>query len=255
MTENQTVLVELLIAAPVDDVWRALRDPEQIARWFGWKYPTLKEEIDYIFFHDTGTVADESTHTIRFSETGDVFSLEPMGDRTIIRLTRAARADGSWDDIYDDIIEGWTTFLQQLRFTLERHAADERRTLYVSGRARAAGDPNQVEALGFGSMTTARVGEAYALTAPTGDRLKGTVWFRSKHQVGVTVDALGDGLLVVARRPPTEKSPHGGGMIVLSAYQLTETEFEAWVARWHLWWSGAYELTDAHPAPVATSAP
>ena len=39
------VLVELTISAPIDTVWKAVRDPEQITQWFGWESETLAEEI------------------------------------------------------------------------------------------------------------------------------------------------------------------------------------------------------------------
>jgi hypothetical protein len=245
MTEAQTVLVELLIAAPIDEVWRALRDPAEIGRWFGWKYPGLKEEIEMIFVG--GAEADEPARCIRFPHTGDVFTLESQGDRTIVRLTRAAPAEGTWDDIYDDVVEGWTTFLQQLRFTLGRHARDERRTVYLSGRTRGAGDPNPIDALGFQTLSGTSIGDSYSLTVATGDRLDGSVWFRSKHQIGVTVDTFGDGLLVIATRPATDTSPHGGGMAVLTLYGQDDVAFEACRARWHGWWTSAFELLEAHP--------
>jgi hypothetical protein len=249
MTDTHTVLVELLIAAPIDEVWRALREPAEIARWFGWKYPGLKEEIDLIFAADA--TADDSAHRILFQETGDVFSLESRGDYTIVRLTRAAPVDGTWDDIYDDTVEGWTTFLQQLRFTLERHPRDERRTVYISGRSRASGDPDPLVALGLEALATAQVGGRYTIRVATGDTLHGSIWFRSKHQIGLTADECGDGLLVVARRPATAGSPHGGGMAVLTFYGSGDRDFEAWRERWHAWWIDAFELIESHPAAPA----
>ena len=248
MAERQALLVELLIDAPLEEVWRALRDPAEIARWFGWKYPGLKEEIDLIFHG--GAAADETAHRIRFQHTGDVFSLEREGNRTIVRLTRAAPAEGTWDDIYDDVVEGWRTFLQQLRFTLEHHARDERQTVYLSGRARAAADPLPIDALGLHVLAAVPVGARYSAQAATGDTLHGSVWFRSKHQIVLTVDEFGHGLLAIVRRPAGAGSPHGGGMAVLTFYGLHDGVFETWRARWHAWWAGAFDLIDAHPAPT-----
>ena len=39
----------------------------------------------------------------------------------------------SWDAFYDDIREGWTTFVHQLHFALEQHPGAERRTLQLDG--------------------------------------------------------------------------------------------------------------------------
>jgi hypothetical protein len=37
-----------------------------------------------------------------------------------------------WDGVYDEVNEGWLTFFQQLRFYLERHPGQERRTVHVA---------------------------------------------------------------------------------------------------------------------------
>ncbi|MFD2357352.1 hypothetical protein ACFSTC_60850 [Nonomuraea ferruginea] len=48
MTEERFT-VEVTISAPVGEVWRALRDPEQIRRWHGWHFDGLDKEIDFIY--------------------------------------------------------------------------------------------------------------------------------------------------------------------------------------------------------------
>ncbi len=55
------------------------------------------------------------------------------------------------------------------------------------------------------------------------------MWFCSEHQLGLTVDAWGDGLLAVSTAP-------GGGSAVLTTYGLDAAELaalrERWVAAW-----------------------
>ena len=120
MKESDRVLVEILVAAPIDTVWRALRDPEELRRWFGWEYAGLAEEVDLIF--GPKTVATDADHTLRFGGMPDRYTLEAHGNQTIVRLIRSAPVtDPSWTGIYDDVVEGWLTFTEQLRFMLERH--------------------------------------------------------------------------------------------------------------------------------------
>ena len=63
---RRQVLVDITIAAPIDTVWTALRDPAQIKDWFGWDSPSLAEEIKYIFA-DTAT-GDAASRVLAFDE-------------------------------------------------------------------------------------------------------------------------------------------------------------------------------------------
>jgi uncharacterized protein YndB with AHSA1/START domain len=119
---SDPVIVEVVIAAPVDTVWRALRDPAEIRNWFGWEYDGLEEEIRYIFVeHST---ADDDAHVLDGGPGGTI-ALEPQGEQTVLRVTRASPGG------YDEVDEGWITFIQQLRFYLERHPGRRRRTVHV----------------------------------------------------------------------------------------------------------------------------
>ena len=67
---------------------------------------------------------------------GSRFALERAGDATVVRLTMPDPGAG-----YDEIREGWASFVTQLRFALERHPGEERRTLQLSGSGPAPLDP------------------------------------------------------------------------------------------------------------------
>ena len=122
---TEPVLFEIVIAAPADTVWHALRDRAEVRRWFGWDYDGIEDEIDMIFFGDVGV--DDDAHTLDFGPYGRL-ALDAQGDKTVLRFVRAAPAGkDSWDGIYDDVNEGWLTFMQQLRFMLEHHPGQDRR--------------------------------------------------------------------------------------------------------------------------------
>lgn len=237
------VIVEVVVAAPPEAVWRALRDPAEIRRWFGWEYEGLVDEIA-AFFVDGATVVEDG----RRLSLGDVFVLEPRGAETVLRLVRSAPAGTDWEGVYDDIVEGWRSFLHQLRFALERHAGRDRRTLFFSGRSHEGG-PRPPAAIGLSALDSVAPGERYSLRSGAGDTLTGTLWFRSVHQIGVTVDGFGDGLLVVHNRPVTSKSPHGGGMAVLTTYGLDDATFDSLGERWTSWWESTFETPKAPSAP------
>jgi hypothetical protein len=221
---------EVSIDAPVEQVWRALRDPEEIAQWHGWDDPGLAEEIDVIYFRTT-TAFDED-HRIEV-DGGDRFTLTDRDGRTVLRLVRAPIGNNpEWDAYYEDINEGWITFLNQLRFAVERHRGDTRRTLYLAADGEAwstlIGDLQA-------TFASEAPGQPYDVTGPTGERLSGEIWYRSANQVAVTVDGWGDGLLVAARMPTTSSHPDGGGQIIATTYGLAEAAFDRLDVGWRSW--------------------
>jgi hypothetical protein len=220
-------------------VWRALRDPAELRRWFGWDYDGLDDEIRYIF--EDHSEVSETDRTLR-GDQGDHISLLPDGDRTVLRVTRTAPADGaSWDDVYDDISEGWITFVQQLRFMLDRHQGQDRRTLFLDGHAVDV-DAFPVEAaLELTDAAALMPGSPYETTAATGEALSGEVWFHTTHQFGVTVTQFGDGLLIIGNVPPATRPPHGGGWLVATTYGLDDAAFMQFTQRWTEWWQAHYK--------------
>ena len=199
-TEPPVVVV--IVAAPVDVVWNALRDRDVLRQWHGWHYEGLEDEIDQIFFQ--GVVEDDEQHRLALGG-GDLVELVPDGDRTVVRLTRPPVDDGSeWAAFYDDITEGWTTFLQQLRFAVEEHPGQVRRTLFFAGGG-AVPDP------------------AALVTGPQ--------WFRAANQTGTRVPAWGDGLLVTAYNPGKDAA-----MAVLTTYGLDDDSLARLETQVRAWW-------------------
>lgn len=233
MTPRITIAVT--IRAEVDQVWTALRDPAQVRRWHGWNCDSLDAEVEMIY-RSPESVEDAANHTLTLMEL-DTFQLTGEDGAVTVTLTRRdPDPESQWADWFDDITEGWQTFLQQLRFALERHPGEDRRTIYVAGEP-AAGEPI-LPAL-------PDVEESYAATLPTGDQLTGTVWFRSENQVGVTAREFGDGLLIVGRSPVTANRPEAGEMAVLTTYGLDDNAFAAMTDRVARWWKARHPGADA----------
>ena len=190
------IVAELTLPAPPGQVWRHLREPALISRWFGWNYDGLGHEIDVIFLQEARV--DDRAHVLDWGDgvtDGDTIALEDLGVETVLRITRGAPADG-----YDDITEGWITFAQQLRFAVERGGRAERRTLHLT--------------------TTAAVPDAPALVAS----LPGAPWYRSEHQAGIVTK---DGLLAVWERPDA-----GAAGMTLSSFggPIDEAPWRDWWA-------------------------
>lgn len=242
MSETETnatvdhVLVDTTIAAPVDALWDALKDPAKIYNWHGWDDPSLKDEIEFIYVQYGNY--DDATKVLSFGEYEGVayrFEVTPSGEGSRLRVVGAASADMAWDDVYKDVIEGWISFAQQLRFGLERHDIGPRRALYLGGSAKPGGTA-PTEALGLTGLRDLPDGAPFSVDLPTGEHVEGQVWHRSKWQLGLTVPQWGDGLLIVTDKSVTDEAPDGRGMVVLTSYGLSDEEAGELEKRWRTWW-------------------
>lgn len=237
MSEKQDrVIVEMTIAAPVETVWAAMREPEQLLNWFGWDADTLRDEIKFIF--EDHAKADEANRVISFGEyegVHDWVELRTAPGGTVLRVVRSVPASADWSVFYEDTWEGWITFFQQLRFLLERHPGARRRTLFLSGRLAAPG-ALPVAALGLEALWTAAGGSKASFALPLGETVSGTVWHQSERQVAMSVDGWGDGLLVITDQPAPNAGPNGGGTALLTTFGLSDASYAALEQRWTAWW-------------------
>ncbi|WP_370948213.1 SRPBCC domain-containing protein [Amycolatopsis sp. cg5] len=221
MTE-EPLKIEVTIAAPADEVWRAMRDPELIRRWHGWHLDSLDAEIQMIYVDEV--TEDAENHVLETG--GDRFSLHSADGGTVVRLTRGPRgANPEWEAYYDDITEGWRTFLVQLRFGMERHGLAERQTVFLHGPV--PGDSLRAK------LGVAGIDGAYTVTLATGDTFAGEVYARSELQIALVVDSIG--LLIVADAP----KPGGHCLAVLTTYDFGD--FDAVNERWTKWFASLAE--------------
>ena len=231
------VLVEVTIAAPADAVWDAIRDPAKIYNWFGWDAASLKDEIDYIF--TTHAKRDEARKVLVFEGVPDRFELVDQGGQTLLRVVRTVAETDSWDGGYEDMIEGWISFVAQLKLAMDQHGLAARRTIYLDGSAKPGGR-SPLAALGLEGLAETPPGQPVSVALPTGERIEGMSWHRTPWQWGLTVpqwgDGRGDGLLIVTDKSRTDSSPDGRGMVVLTAYGLSDEAFAELEGRWAAWW-------------------
>jgi hypothetical protein len=231
------LLVELTIAAPVDAVWEAMRDPATIYNWFGWEADSLKEEIEYIFV--THAKRDEAKKVLFFEGVHDRFELTDQGGQTVMRVVRTVAETDSWDGVYEDMTEGWISFVQQLKLAMEQHDLGPRRTIYLEGAAQPGGQA-PIAALGLSDLASTPAGAPVRVTLPTGEAIDGQAWHRTPWQFGFTVPQWGEGMLIVTDKSKTESAPDGRGMVVLTTYGLTDTEFADLQATWTTWWNARF---------------
>ncbi len=212
--------LEVTVGAPIEVVWAAMREPDQIRRWHGWHAEELDGEITEIF----GSLATEPEPYVLSIGDSDRFELRETADGTVVRLTRPERdaVPAEWVEFYEEISEGWTSFLHQLKFALEQHPGEARRTLFLSG----SGAP------------------ARPLTAGLEQR---AVFFTAANQRGLVLAESGPGLAVVAETP-SRPGKEAGAMLIVTTYGQDDAEFAREVDAWSAWWGEAFP--DAGPATV-----
>jgi hypothetical protein len=224
------------INADARQVWLMLREPRLIRQWHGWDADTLDEEIRSIYF--APSVVEGPNHTFVTVDGGDTFTIEPVRDGVQVTIERVEAEP-------DEITEGWITFLQQLRFALERHPSGTRRTAFFSGEPADGGSI-------IGKLNAEQLqqpGDSYSLTLPNGHELTGTVWFRTENQLGLTVSGYGEhgeGLVIVADGPSLERR---SSLAVISTYSLGAQALHAAWDSWDSFRSQHYPSSD----PLETS--
>ena len=220
MSEQMGFRVEVAIQAPRDVVWRALTDPDELRRWFGWDYEGLGDEIRYIFVdHATQTPPDRiemagDPAAERPEEGAQTIELVDDGPRTIVRVVQPGPlATAAWDELYEEIVQGWHTFFQQLRHYLERHPGEDRRTLYLEGTAPA---PETLAAVD--------------------DLVPGRIQYAGRYQRVTAIERYGGGLVVVLATNPLDSDEPGRVQVTVTTHGLDDAAFaEArgeWDARW-----------------------
>lgn len=215
-------VIEVTIAAPVEVVWQSLREPDLIKAWHGWHCDSLDAEVQMIFLDNVD--ADDETHTLRAGGE-DTFTCDAVPEGTCVRITRPPYRPGEeWSAYYDDVTEGWRSFLQQLRFLHEVHPGDARRTVALMGEGAAAA------AADLWSSTPAPLGDDWYVSD-------------SGSQRGVLVPSLGPGLLIILTKATVDDQVFA--MAVLTTFGLDDVAFDSERDAWTAWWRTAFPAAEA----------
>jgi uncharacterized protein YndB with AHSA1/START domain len=217
---TRTLEVELEISAPVEQVWSALTEAEELMRWFPFQAEVDPGEGGQIRMSWDG--AYDSALDVEVWEPGrrlrttwpahsEVpgeppaptvvdYRIEPRGGgATRLRLVHSGfPAADDWDGVFDGHLRGWSYELRCLRHYLENHHGTTRRVVRVR-RPLGALSREQTWRLLFspagliagGDIDPAAAGGGYAITLPSGHRLAGRVLIAfPPHELGATVAAV-----------------------------------------------------------------
>ena len=132
---SRSVVKEVFVAATPDQVWQALTDARELARWFPVEArvePGVGGSIWISWGEGAGGEAPitawEPGRRLEWTEQrGPVkiavdFQLTAQAGGTLVRLVQSGFGDGpEWDDEFHMVQGGWAYFMAHLQWYLERH--------------------------------------------------------------------------------------------------------------------------------------
>src|SRR5262249_48770552 len=139
---------EIEIDAPAEAVWKAISNGEELTRWYvedarvepgvGGKHMVSFGEGQEM---ENQNLAWEPGRRLTVGQPGHEtatgfdalvldFTIETRGGRTVLKLVQSGLPAGpDWDSMDEGTKIGWEMFLLALKFYLERHAGQPRRTI------------------------------------------------------------------------------------------------------------------------------
>ena len=247
---TRTIDLTVEIAAPVDEVWKAVATGDGIARWFapiasvddgeggtvtvawaeGADWPSRitawrpGEHLQMVDLSDADAAAAGTALTVDYH-------LEDAAGKTRLRLvTSNVPGTPDWEDYVNMMLNGWRVFLWNLAHAVERHPGVARRMISV--RPWVTGSREEVwervfgeEGLGGGGVGavaagSVAAGDRFRFVLDGGEALEGVVVLcdRPRAFAGM-VESLNDGVLHVEMEGSGERWRMG---VWLSVYGVDE---------------------------------
>ena len=244
----RSIVSEIEIDAPIEAVWKALNDAQELTRWFPLEAGVNPDGTVWMswggaFRFEGKPEIVEPPHRLR--STGGPggmatdITLEARGGKTHVRLVQSGFAPGAeWDTELDGTRRGWFFQLRGLKHYLERHRGTPRRVVWarrVISVPRADAWKRLMSAQGLlheGSLANLREGDRYRFGSADGDVLEGLV-HRSEPPVDFigTVENLNDAFLRV-QLDDLPMRDYKDVNLWLSTYGLPEAQVRGLEERW-----------------------
>jgi uncharacterized protein YndB with AHSA1/START domain len=228
---------EISIDAPIEAVWKAIADGEELTRWFV-QEASVEPKVGGTITISWGG-GEEGSSTIEVWEPNkklrvrlrpfdmgaakhdpavpiiDEYTIERRDGKTVLRLVSSGIPDApEWDGFYNGTDSGWDSFLRTLRHYLEHHSGQPRTTIKVIGKL------------------TGTLEEAWTRLRPAVEPLGTVVFEKAPAILEVSIPEIGEAYLAHSA------SCAGADNYVytmLSVYGTTPAEVEAIRAKWQPW--------------------
>ena len=267
-TDARAIETQIEIAAPVEAVWKALADAEELVRWFplqarvtpgaggsiwgSWGPPwEMEARIEIWEPNRRLRVAPPWPAAGADGLTATDYILEARGGTTVLRLVHSGfQIKSDWDEEYVDATRrGWQFELRGLRHYLEHHRGTPRAVAWARATFEISPDEAWNRLMGpagllrEGSLADPKEWDRYSIRAATGDSFEGIVHlFQPPWDFCATVENLNNAFLRVRL---DQLFGRREANIWLSAYDLPQPQVDSLRDRW------TALLQKLYPAAVA----
>ena len=267
--QTRSIETEMEIAAPVEAVWKALTEAEELTNWFPleakikpgvggsiwstWRgHCTMEAPIEIWepnkhlkFVWEAGGQEpagdeQESADKAKPMPTAVDYFLEGRGGSTVLRLVHSGfSTDAKWNEMFDGFSRGWSFELRGLRHYLENHLGKPRIVAWARHKLGISLDEAWDRLTGSdglartGTLDGKKAGDRYEITTAAGDKLEGTVYIIEppKDFCG-TVDNMNRSLLRIHNDMGCGSEATPQASLWLSCYGITQEEVDGFEQRY-----------------------
>ena len=258
----RTIETAVEINAPVDAVWKALTDADELIRWFPLQARSKPGPDGSIWISwdgdydgEMGIKIWEPNQHLRVSwpwqgpgpETSVAgaeptasevivdYRLEGRGGATVLRLVHSGFGAGAdWDAQYDGTCRGWAFELRSLKHYLENHRGIERRVANVTVNIDMPYEEAWNRLMGAnglaasGKIAGVKAGESYTIRLASGDEMEGTVQINNPpRHLALVVKNLNRSLFRLRLDKECQPDRKMAANMWLSTYGVPQSEVNA----------------------------
>jgi uncharacterized protein YndB with AHSA1/START domain len=248
---------EIVIDAPIEAVWKAITDAEELTRWFV-EAAKVEPGVGGTFWISWGGAEEgssqievwEPNHKLRLAlkpfDMGaakpdaptamiNEYTLERRDGKTVLRLVHSGIPDSpDWDGFYNGTDSGWPSFFRTLRHYLEHHEGKPRAVVKIVGKLPGSLEDGWQRLTGPGGFGLQPIaGQAFSTRTGAGDPLHGDVAFaKAPGLLELSIKELDDAFFAHSMACAGDSQYV---YTVLSLYGKRESEVEAIRVKWEPW--------------------
>ena len=255
MARTQTHAI--VIDAPIEAVWKAIADGEELTRWFV-EEASVEPRVGGTITKSWGG-EEKSASTIEVWEPNqklrvalqpfamgkakhdpaipmiDEYTIERRDGKTVLRLVSSGIPDApEWDGFYNGTNSGWKSFFRALRHYLEHHRGKPRATIKIVGKLSGSLEDAWARLVGPAGLGFEPIaGQTFSTRTGGGDAITGRVAHANPPGgLELSIHELDEAYLAHSMSCAGESQ---FVYTVLSVYGKSPAEVEAIGAKWQTW--------------------